>query len=304
MKQSIRSRLIIWLIKNRHLFKLRLKAERINENFSVSKFRDGIEKASRRMKLPKEMDFENLDISGTKAEWITPGEKHEEKILLYIHGGGFISGSCNSHRPHVAKFAKGCGMKTLHFEYRLAPEHPFPAAVEDCVKVYKFLINSGQESANIIIGGESAGATLVLSLLLSLKEQSIALPSKAFVISPITDLRHQAASFTYNEKNDIANPGACDIWLDFYVGNNDPTQHLLSPQFGDFKGLPPLYICVGTYEIHYDDCVNLRNKAQEQGVKVKYREWDKMVHAFPLLSPLFPEAKKALQDICAFVKSS
>ncbi len=302
--QSMRSRLIIWLIRNRHLFKFKLKAEIIDKHFSVDKFRNDIEKASTRLKLPKGISYETFAVENLRAEWIEPAEKEENKVLLYIHGGGFISGSCNSHRPHVAKFAKGCGIKTLHFEYRLAPEHPFPAAVEDCIKVYKYLINSGHHPKNIIIGGESAGATLVLSLLLALKDQSIAMPSKAFVISPVTDLRHQAASFTYNQKNDIATPGSVEIWLSFYRGKTDPRNPLLSPQFGDFTGLPPLYICVGTYEIHYDDCVDLKNKAQEEGVKVTYRAWDKMVHAFPLLSPLFPEAKQAMDEICAFVKSS
>ena len=300
--QSLRSKLVIGLIKNRHLFKLKLKPEVIDENFSVDEFRERIDKASAKVKLPKNVLSQKISVEGLNAEWLIPQNPLKDKVLLYIHGGGFISGSCLTHRMHVAKFANECQIKSLVFDYRLAPEYPFPAALDDCVMAYKWLLNQGVKARNVIIGGESAGGTLTLSLLLALKKNNIMQPKAAFSISPVTDLRCNADSFKYNAKNDVAPMGSWTVWTNFYIADNNPTNPLLSPRFGNFEGIPPLYICVGSHEIHFDDCVNIAEIAKQFGVDVTLRKWDKMIHAFPLLSPLFPEAKRALQEICEFVK--
>lgn len=298
--QSIRSKLIIWLIKNRHLFEFKLRPEVIDENFSVTKFREGVKKATAKMKMPEDVMVERFKVNNINAEWIIPENPKEDKILLYIHGGGFISGSCDSHRMHVAKFAKGTQMKSLVFDYRLAPEHPFPAGLEDCVDTYSWLLDQDYKNNNIIVGGESAGGTLTLSLLLALKDRKIRYPKAAFSISPVTDLRCKADSFTYNAKNDIAPTGTWDFWMNHYIADNDPTLPLLSPLMGNYEGLPPLLVCVGTHEIHLDDCVNVVKKAEEHGVEVTLSKWKNMVHAFPIMSPLFPEAKKAMNEICEY----
>jgi acetyl esterase/lipase len=302
--QSFRSRLFIWLIRNRHLFSFKLKPEVVDESFSVKKFREKIDRTSAGMKLPGNIMSQKLTIENINAEWIIPQDAPETGMLLYIHGGGFISGSCLTHRMHVAKFANGCGLKSLVFDYRLAPEHPFPAAVDDCVTVYSWLLLQGYKPEHIVIGGESAGGTLTLSLLLALKGKGIQLPKAAFSISPVTDLRCLADSFRYNAKKDIAPFGSWDIWTRYYISDNNPADPLLSPLFGNYEGLPPLYICVGTHEIHLNDCENVAGAAEKQGVRVTLKKWDNMVHAFPILSPLFPEAKQAMQEICEFVKTS
>ncbi len=239
--------------------------------------------------------------AGINAEWITPENQQDEKVLLYIHGGGCISGSCLTHRMHVAKFAVECRMRSLVFDYRVAPEHPFPAALEDCVKVYKWLLKEGYKPENIIVGGESAGANLTLTLLLALKDEEIALPKAAFSISPITDLSCSAKSFEYNAKKDVAPMGSWGVWTDYYIAGNDTRNPLLSPLFGNYEGIPPLYICVGTYEIHLEDCINVAKVARDHGVDVTLRKWDGMIHAFPLLTPLFPEAKQAFLEVCDFI---
>ena len=298
--QSIRSKLIIWLIRNRHLFEFKLQPETIDENFSVTKFREGVTKVTSKMKMPDDVKAERFNINDMHAEWIIPKNPREDKVLLYIHGGGFISGSCDSHRMHVAKFARGTQLQSLVFDYRLAPEHPFPAGLEDCVAAYNWLLDQGYNSQNIIVGGESAGGTLTLSLLLALKERGISFPKAAFSISPVTDLRCKADSFTFNAKNDIAPTGSWDIWMNHYIADNDPTMPLLSPLFGNYEDLPPLLVCVGTHEIHLDDCVNVAKKAEEHGVEVTLSKWENMVHAFPIMSPLFPEAKQAMNAICEF----
>ena len=268
------------MIRNRHLFQGHLKPEVVDESFSVDKFRAHVDSASAKVKLPADVGVQAVRMGGMYAEWIAPQSPSEGKVLLYIHGGGFISGSCLTHRMHMARFARECGIRSL-----------------------KWLLEQGIAPHNIVVGGESAGATLTLSLLLALKEQQIDLPRDAYVISPVTDLRCGAASFTYNAPHDVAPMGSWTVWTNMYIAGNDPTAPLLSPLFGDFRGLPPLYICVGTHEIHYDDCIAIARVAREHGVDVTLREWDRMVHAFPLLPPLFPEAKAAFAEICAFVKN-
>lgn len=300
--QSFRSRIVIELIKKRHLFNFKLKPEVVDENFSVDAFRESIDRMSARIKLPKNISSQKISFDGINAEWIIPPNPQKEKVLLYIHGGGFISGSCLTHLMHVAKFANECQLKSLVFDYRLAPEHPFPAALDDCISAYKWLLNLGYDSKNIIIGGESAGATLTLSLLLALKDTGINLPKAAFSISPITDLSCNAKSFEYNAKNDVAPMNSWSVWTNLYISGNDTKNPLLSPQFGNYEGIPPLFICVGTHEIHLDDCVNVAKVAEQHGVEVTLRKWENMIHAFPLLTPLFPEAKKAFLEICEFIK--
>lgn len=298
--QSLRSKIFIWIIKNRHLLEFKLKPEVVDENFSVEEFRKGVDKVSARMRLPQDVSIENIQINNINAEWIIPVNPKPGKVLLYIHGGGFISGSCFTHRTHVAKFAKESGLKSLLFDYRLAPEHPYPAGLEDCIETYKWLLTQGYSSEDIVIGGESAGGTLTLSLLLALKELHVSQPKAAFSISPVTDLRCLADSFNYNFKNDIAPKGSWDIWMKYYITDNDPQNPLLSPLFGNYEGLPPIYICVGTNEIHLDDCVNVAKKIEDDAGNVTISKWENMVHAFPIMSPLFPEAKAALQEICNF----
>lgn len=302
--QSLRSKMIISLIKNRHLFGLKLKPEVVDESFSPKEFREKISRSTKKIasRIPEDVTVKSVDINGMYGEWIVPKGASEGNVLLYIHGGGFISGDCESHRMHVIKFARESGVRTLAFDYRLAPEHPYPAALEDCVKAYQWLLDSGYATSNIVIGGESAGGTLTFTTLLALKDRGIELPKAGFSISPVTDLRCEAESFEYNAKNDIAPMGSWNIWTQQYIGNSDVDSPYISPLKGDLKGLPPILVCVGTNEIHLDDSINIAKKAESSGVDVTLDIWNNMVHAFPILSPLFPEAKKALTKICCFIK--
>lgn len=303
--QSFRSRIIIALIRYRHFFRLKLKAEVINENFSVLDFREKIEVASKRMeKEIKNIKIEKANINGMNAEWIIPNGAKKDRVILYIHGGGFISGSCTSHRMHVAKFANESSCMALVFDYRLAPEHPFPAALDDSVNAYKWLIDLGYSSDNIVIAGESAGGSLTLSVLLALKSMNLNLPKAAVAISPATDLTCTAESFKINAKKDIAPINSWNVWTRYYIASSDVKNPLLSPLYGDLSGLPPISLTVGTNEIHLDDTVNFAKKAESYGVDVELNVWKGMVHAFPILSPLFPEAKRSLGAISDFIRNS
>lgn len=302
--QSFKSKLFIGLIKNRHLFKFKLKPETVDDSFDVKKFRDDLDKMSDKLnKVQKDIKIESIAIDGMNAELIIPEGARNDKLALYIHGGGFISGSCRTHRMHVIKIAKICGLKILLFDYRLAPEHPFPAAVEDCVKAYNWLLSEGYKNTDLVIMGESAGGTLTLSALIALRDRGIELPKAAVSISPVTDLTCAADSFRTNAKKDVAPQGSWTTWTGYYIGENNPHDTCLSPQLADLAGLPPLMIHVGTHEIHLDDARNFGEKARVSGVTVSLKIWEGMIHAFPLLVPLFPEAVDAMNEIRDFVRN-
>jgi acetyl esterase/lipase len=225
-------------------------------------------------------------------------------MILYVHGGGYVSGSCNDHRGFVSKFAKATGAATLVYEYRLAPEHPFPAAVEDSVKIYNWLLEQGHLPANILVAGESAGGGLCLALLLALKEQALPMPAAAVAISPWTDLTCSGDS--YKTKNDRS-PAPIDSWFVFsshYAGNSPVNLPLISPLFGDLAGLPPLFINSGEDDELFDDGARFAEKAARAGVDVTFRRGPGMIHCYPLLAPMFPEATEAMAEIVGFVRKA
>lgn len=222
---------------------------------------------------------------------------------MYVHGGGYVSGSCNDHRGFVSKFAKYTGMVNLLYEYRLAPEHKYPAALEDSVKIYNSLLSYGYKSENIIVAGESAGGGLTLALLLALKQRGIELPKAAVAISPWTDLT--CSSESYSTKNRFS-PAPLNSWIVFrnhYCGKEDPSNPLISPLFGDLAGLPPLYIVAGVNDELFEDAEKFAAKAKEAGVDVTFVAGKDMVHCYPLLAPMFPEATDAMEGIVSFISS-
>jgi len=301
--QSLKSKLIIGLIRNRHLLKFKLKKEVVDDHYDVRKFRDSTNKASVKTQIvPENIRQKPVKINNMYAEWLIPENAPKDKIILYIHGGGYISGSCLTHRGHVSKFVNGTGLKALLFDYRLAPEHPFPAALDDCLMAYDFLIKNGYKGENIVICGESAGGTLTLSTLKALRNREEEQPKAGVAISPLTDFHCETNSFKTNLHKDIATINSWNIWGRWYAGKTSFDDELLSPLLGDLSHLTPLYLCVGTHEVHLDDTVNFAEKATKQGTMVTLKKWPGMVHAFPIMSPLFPEAKAAMDDICKFIK--
>lgn len=300
---TLKSRLIIGLIRNRHLLKFKLKPEVVDEHFDVAKFRREVDETSKKAeKIPACIQIQPFKINAMHAEWLVHKDSPKDKVILYIHGGGFISGSCLTHRMHVMKFVMGSGIKALLFDYRLAPENPFPAALDDCVTAYDYLLKAGYAPENIVLCGESAGATLTLSTLKALRDKGYACPCAAVSISPVTDLSCQAESFQTNAKHDIAPMNSWSVWTAMYIADTDYHNEYLSPQFGNLKHLPHIYLCVGTHEIHLDDTLAFAEKASKQGTPITLKKWKNMVHAFPILSPLFREAKEAMDDICRFIQ--
>jgi acetyl esterase/lipase len=228
---------------------------------------------------------------------------HSPGAIFYVHGGGYISGSCSDHRGIVAKLAQGTALPLLLYEYRLAPEHTYPAALDDTLTAYQWLLAQGVAPAKIIVVGESAGGGLALAALLALRDRGIPLPAAAAVMSPWTDLKHTGDS--YRTRADVAIDilGMAEVASVYYAGDHDPALPTISPLYGDLRGLPPLRIDVGDYEILRDDAVRFAEKARAAGVQVQLTVGEGMVHCYPLLAPLFPEATAAMREICAFIQA-
>lgn len=301
--QSIRSRIFIFLLKHRHLFRLKLERETIAWDTSIQNLRQRVEKSAGMLgKLPSDIEILRAPMDNPDGEFVKiPGVKNE-RVILYFHGGGYVMGSCRAHRAVVAKFVKGSGINALTFDYSLAPEHPFPAALNDAVKVYSWLLSQKIPASNIVFVGDSAGGGLCLAALLSVRDRNMPLPAAAVVLSPWTDLN--CTGISYNRKDPLAPEGSWQVFAKYYAGDNDRSLPLISPLHGDLKGLPPLFISVGENENMLDDSTRFAEKAKKSGVEVTLQVGRGMVHCYPALSPLFPEAKYAMKDICNFINSN
>jgi acetyl esterase/lipase len=300
---SLRSKIIIGLLRKRHLFKGKLRKEVFDDNSSIQNFRDECEKgASKYSKIPDGVKIKEEMIAGIKGEWIIPKGSNKDKLVMYVHGGGYVSGSCADHRGFVSKFAERCGVINYLYEYRLAPEHPFPAALDDSVKIYEQLLIMGKKAENIIIAGESAGGGLVLAILLALKEKKIPLPKAAVAISPWTDLTCSSQSYTSKNKVSLAPLNSWLVFSKHYIGNDKADNPFISPLFGDLTGLPPIFINSGEDDELYEDGEKFYLKAKQAGNDIIFIAGKGMIHCYPLLAPMFKEATEAMDEICGFIK--
>ena len=302
---SIRSRIINTLLRNRHLLQGKWRKEVFTAETSIGDFRAMCEKgAARYDKLPAGIQSREDEVCGIKCLWISPQEAPGDKLVLYVHGGGYVSGSCSDHRGVVAKFAAANGYRHLLFEYRLAPEFPFPAALDDALAVYEYLLANGYNAGNVLIAGESAGGGLSLALLLAIKEKGLEMPAAAVAISPWTDLSCSGESYHTKNKVSVAPLDSWNVFAQHYAGGQDLTNPLISPIFGDLGGLPPLFINSGMDDELFDDGRVFAEKAREQGVDVTFRAGEGMLHCYPLLAPMFPEATAAMKEISDFIRKN
>lgn len=301
---SIKAKMIHITIKYRHLFKRQLRPEVINKNTSINKLRQDCDVTAERFFKPiPGITFKPSDYQDLYAEWVESDDASEEKVILYFHGGGFVMGNARSHRNIVGNFVKHLGIKALVFDYRLAPEHPAPAAVIDSAAVYKWLLEQGYQPENIGFAGDSAGGGIALATLLKCKDDGVPMPGVGAVFSPCTDMTISGESHKTRLKADPCTPkGANETYLGYYVGGGEPKHPYASPLFGDLVGLPPIIIQVGNNETLRDDTTRFAKKAIKSGVDVQFKVWKGMFHCFPLLAPMFPEASAALDEVCQFIK--
>lgn len=303
---SLKAHLIKFLLQNRHLLRFRLKRETIDWNTydAILRFRQEVEEGAGKFgKLPAGMEVSPVTIEYIPAEWILPSQAGKDKVMLYFHGGGYVSGTCRAHRSIVAKFVKGSEVGALLFEYRLAPEHPFPAALEDSLAAYHWLLAQGVSSSNIVFMGDSAGGGLCLATLLALRDQGILLPAAAVVLSPVTDFKCTGESYRTNAKVCLAPEGTAPAFAKHYAGNNNLSLPYISPLYGELHGLPPILIYVGGDETLLDDSTRFAEKAKATGVDVTLMVGEGLFHCYPAMAPLFPEAQQAMEEICGFIKT-
>jgi acetyl esterase/lipase len=253
--------------------------------------------------LPSDVRVEPADADGVPAEWTTTPGADPARVILFLHGGGYVSGSIASHRHMIAQAGRSAGASTLALAYRLAPEHPFPAALEDALAGYRYLLAQGFEPAHIAIAGESAGGGLAVAALVRLRESGMPLPACAWLSSPWVDLENTGATMDTKAAVDplISKPYLTELAA-IYLQGTDPRTPAASPLHADLRGLPPLLIQVGTAETLLDDAVRLAGRAAAADVRVTLQAWPDMIHAWHLFHPQLEAGRRALAAVGAFVR--
>lgn len=277
---------------------------RMAPDVNLAALRDHYQEVDRRkFGTPTDVKRMPVDAGGVPCEWVEVPASRPERVLLFIHGGGFALRLPNLYARFAARVGHALAARVLLVDYHLAPEHPFPAGLHDCLTTYRWLLGQGVAARDIVIAGDSAGANLTLATLLEAKAAGVPLPACAFVISPPVDLTMSSASYVANERSDAVFRLATLMLLrGRYVDPERLLDPRVSPLFGDLSGLPPLLLQAGTREMLRDDAVRFTERARSAGVQVDLELWHGMQHCFPLLQFL-PESGRAIEAIARFVMS-
>jgi epsilon-lactone hydrolase len=280
-----------------------LRNQPVLDSATVADMRAGMEDMAGGAPLPEGTTIEVVDAGGVLAEWVSVASASGDAVLLYLHGGGYCIGSINTHRGMAARLAQACRARALNLDYRLAPEHPHPAAVDDAVAAYRWLLDRGVAPAQIVLGGDSAGGGLVMATLLALRDAGHPLPVAGFCLSPWVDLECSGETMTTKADVDpmVGKDGLTEMAA-AYAGDHELRHPLVSPLHADLSGLPPLLIQVGTAETLLDDAVRLADRARNAGMDVRLEAWDDLVHVFQAFAPMVPEAVEAIDGIGRFVR--
>jgi epsilon-lactone hydrolase len=251
-----------------------------------------------------DIGLEPIDANGVAAEWSLAPGSDPSKVLLFFHGGGYCSGSIVSHRGMVTETGRAAQARTLGVGYRLAPEHPFPAAIEDARSAYRFLLDQGVAPSKIAIGGDSAGGGLTLALMTSVRDGREPLPACAWLVSPWVDLRMTGASLAEKAAIDplISKPYLEEL-ASAYLAGADPANPLVSPLNADLAGLPPLLVQVGSAETLLDDAVRIARRAGAADVRVNLEIWPHMIHAWHLWAAHLEAGRRAIASAGAFIRA-
>jgi epsilon-lactone hydrolase len=248
--------------------------------------------------------LEATDANGVAAEWSLAPGSDPSRVLLFFHGGGYCSGSIVSHRGMVTEVGRSARVRTLAVAYRLAPEHPFPAALEDARAAYRFLLDHGIAAPRIVVGGDSAGGGLTLALMTSLRDAGERLPGCAWLVSPWVDLQMTGASLAEKANVDplISKPYLEEL-ASAYLAGADPANPLVSPLNADLAGLPPLLVQVGSAETLLDDAVRITRRAGAADVRINLEIWPHMIHAWHLWAAQLEEGRGAIASAGAFIRA-
>ncbi len=272
-----------------------------DKGMPIQELRRRVESGARLLRPLSGVSVRQVQLGNVPAEWLVPEGAPPDRVLLYFHGGGFVFCSLNTHRPLVSRLALSSGSRALSVDYRLAPEHPFPAALEDILTVYRLLLQNGIPPRKIVVAGDSAGGNLALVLLLALREAGDPLPAAAVCLSPVTDLSGAVQSRRTKAALDpVLRSDPSDL-VSSYVGKHDPRQPLLSPLYANLHGLPPILLHVGEDEILLDDSTCLAERASAAGVDATAIVWPHMWHVFQAFAPFLPEARQSIEQMGTFV---
>lgn len=287
-----------------YLRKLRTGAPFGTNDFNLAALRAGM--GSRRPPTIKDVKLIKVKVGDIPCEWVVAPGADPDVRLLYIHGGGFVSGSGGFYLAQTAHISAAAMCAVLLPDYRLAPEHPFPAGLDDCVVAHEWLLANGPAGPGparaTFVAGDSAGGSLTLATLLALRDRKLKLPAAGIPLSPTTDLTLASDSLK-TVSDPIISAKTMPVFRDHYLGKTDPRNPLASPVFGDYRGLPPLLIQVGEHEMLRDDSIRVARKARADGTAVTLEVWPGMFHVFQCHEPL-PEAREAIDHIAEFMRSA
>ncbi len=258
-----------------------------------------LKRSMARLQLESGITRQELSAGGVTCQWIIPQGSASQRVLLYLHGGGFVYGLTPQHMHMVATLARKMGTRALMVDYRLAPAHPFPAALDDCVTVYRWLLQQGFRAQDLVVAGDSAGGNLAITSMMKLRDSGDPLPAAVACLSPVGDLSG-VGDLPEDFKDPLLPRKAVLYYNQSYVAKNDPHDPLISPVFGDWRGLPPLLIHVGEDELLRQGAVRMAGLAQAAGVDVRLEIYPRMWHVWQLFLSL-PQAIQSLDDITQFL---
>jgi len=273
-------------------------------SMTIAERRAQYDRAERVFPTPPDVAIEAVTAPARPAEWLRPPGARTDAAVLYLHGGGYVIGSPRSHRHLAAAIARAAGTAALLVDYRLAPEHPFPAALDDTVAGYQWLLGRGLAPSRIVVAGDSAGGGLTVATLLALRDRGLPQPAGGACISPWVDLTCSGATYATKAAVDpIVTRESVAMMAQAYAGAGDPKAPLLSPLYADLRGLPPLLVQVGSDEVLLDDALGLGERARAAGVDVTVEEWPAMIHVWHWFLPMLAEAERAVGVIGNFVRA-
>src|SRR6185503_16632147 len=245
---------------------------------------------------------EKVDVDGVPAEWVSAADADAGRAVLFLHGGGYAIGSINTHRRLAFDVSAASGAQVLLIDYRLAPEHPFPAAVDDAATAWRWLLKQGLVAERLAIAGDSAGGGLTIATLVNLRDKKLGLPACAVAISPWVDLEGVGNSMTTRSAQDPMVQKDGLLWMaKMYLNGKDPKSPLAAPLHADLKGLPPTLVQVGTAETLLDDAIRIAEKMHAAGVDARLAIWPNQLHVFPLFAPILSEGRDGCLEIGNFI---
>jgi acetyl esterase/lipase len=260
--------------------------------------RANMEQLTSLMALPADVAAEPTTLNGVPAEWVSTPGVDERRVVLYLHGGAYVLGSLNTHRDLAGRISRAAGARVLNVDYRLAPEHPHPAAVDDATTAYRWLLQADHDPARLAIAGDSAGGGLTVATLVALRDAKQPMPAAAVCLSPWVDLEGVGDSMAARAHLDpMVQQQHLVAMARLYLGDLDPKTPLAAPLYADLSGLPPLYVQVGSAETLLDDATRIAERARKAGVDVTLEVWDDMIHVFQAFAAMLPGGPQALDKI-------